>query len=377
MDWTISENDILLKDFSGVEGLIERMDRELRDGGTPIEGFRFLTDANEMLAFSREIEREIRASPSRADLYAGFQNADRLFSEAHRYRLLVRAGVRVTAFGQCRLESPPKGLEGAWTPLERNIRALENQWFLVSSNPAPIAFVGWETSPEKMFGLGGISSPGKRFRGFITNDCRVVHSIIAHLESVRARAALAGEGEFENRVRRVLAVTSLDDSPEYAAVRSCAAGLAAAEGGEVVLFEISAASYLVSPYPEENRRQWIRTLQEPELRRLGRSPVAKQMEVIRARGAGAQAILPTAHGFRHLAEWAEREDADLILIPVSLVNPGLFDRLRGYSLRALLDHTERQVLVVYPDGSTYRANPDATSYHPEREYEPAPAALAA
>ena len=358
MDWAINEGDILLRDFSGVEGLIERMEKELREGGTPIEGFRFLSDADEMLEFSREVEREVRDNPFGADLYVGFQTADKLIGEAERYRRLAQAGVRVAAFGQCPLETAPEGLEKVWTPLPRNTRALENQWFLVSSHPTPIAFVGWETSHDKIFGMGGISAPGKQFRGFITNDCRVVHAIVAHLESVRTRIARARALDSGSGVRRVLAVTSLDDSPDYAVVRSCAAGLAAADGGEVVLFEISAASYLVSPYPEENRRQWIRTLKEPELRRLGRSPVAKQMEVIRARGAGAQAILPTAHGFRHLAEWAEREDADLILIPVSLVNPGLFERLRGYSLRTLLEHTTRPVLVVYPDGSTWRANPD-------------------
>ena len=373
MNWTISDKDILLRDFSGVEGLIERMDKELRGGGTPIEGFRFLSDAVEMLDFSREIEREIRDNPTGADLYVGFQTAEKLTGEAKRYRRLARAGVRVMAFGQCPIEEAPEGLEGVWTPLPRDTRSLENQWFLVSSHPAPIAFVGWETSPDKMFGMGGISAPGKKFRGFITNDCRVVHAIIAHLESVRARVARGAECGGEGVVQRVLAVTSLDDAPEYAAVRSCASGLAAADGGEVVLFEISAASYLVSPYPEENRRQWIRTLGEPELRRLGRSQVAKQMEAIRGRGAGAQAILPTAHGFRHLAEWAEREDADLILIPATLVNPGLFERLRGYSLKTLLEHTKRPVLVVYPDGSTWKANPDGPSGDRERM----PAALAA
>ncbi len=364
MEWTITDNDILLRDFSGVEGLIERMDKELRAGGTPIEGFRFLSDAAEMLDFSREIEREVRDSPSGADLYAGFQTADRLIEEANRYRELVESGVKLAAFGQCPLEEPPEGLEGVWTPVARHTRALENQWFLVSSHPVPIAFVGWETSPEKMFGAGGISAPGKQFRGYITNDCRVVHAVIAHLQSVRARAAKSSGGE--GRVQRVMAVTSLDDSQEYAVVRTCAAGLAAADGGEVVLFEMTAASYLVSPYPEENRRQWIRTLGEPELRRLGRSPVAKQMAAIRARGAGAQAILPTSHGFKHLAEWAEREDADLILIPVSLVNPGLFERLRGYSLKTLLEHTDRPVLVVYPDGSTWRANREHPPAAPHR-----------
>ena len=115
-----------------------------------------------------------------------------------------------------------------------------------------------------------------------------------------------------------------------------------------------------------NRRQWIRTLQETELRRLGRSPMANQLEVIRARGAEAQAILPAAHGFEHLAEWVEREDADLVLIPVSLVNPDLFERLRGYSLKTLLEHTDRPVLVVYPDGSTWRANSGEPSNRQER-----------
>ena len=368
MEWTINDNDILLRDFSGVQGLIERMEKELRCGGTPIEGFRFLRYASEMLSFSREIEREVQDSPQDADLYVGFQTSDRLIEEANRYRELVESGVKLAAFGQCPLEEPPEGLEGVWTPVARHTRALENQWFLVSSHPTPIAFVGWETSPEKMFGVGGISSPGKQFRGFITNDCRVVHAVIAHLESVRAKAARSSGGE--GRVRRVMAVTSLEDAPEYSVVRSCAARMAAHEGGEVVLFEITAASYLVSPYPEENRRHWIRTLGESELRRLGRSPVARQVAAIRARGAGAQAILPTSHGFKHLAEWAEREDADLIMIPVSLVNPGLFERLRGYSLKTLLEHTNRPVLVVYPDGSTWRANYEHPPATPQRAAVP-------
>ena len=93
MDWTITESDILLREFSGVEGLIERMDKELRAGWTPIEGFRFLSDASEMLDFSREIEREVRDSPSGADLYVGFQTSDRLIGAAKFYRRMVRAGV--------------------------------------------------------------------------------------------------------------------------------------------------------------------------------------------------------------------------------------------------------------------------------------------
>ena len=370
MEWTITDNDLLLRDLGGVEGLIERMEKELRGGGTPIEGFRLLSDAAEMLSFSHEIEREVRDSPDMADLYVGFQTADTLAREARRYRRLVRAGVKLAAFGQCRLEEHQEGLEGVWTPLPRNTGPwrTSGSWCRRIRRPSPSSA---GRRRRKNVRRGEHFLAGKQFRGFITNDCRVVHAVIAHLESLRARAARSSDAVVA--ARRVLAVTSLDDSPEYSAVRSCASRLAAADGGEVVLFEISAASYLVSPYPEENRRQWIRTLREPELRRLGRSPVAKQLEVIRACGAEAQAILPTSHGFRHLAEWAEREDADVILIPVSLVNPGLFERLRGYSLKTLLEHTTRPVLVVYPDGSTWRANPEDSPAVPARM----PEALAA
>ena len=83
-------------------------------------------------------------------------------------------------------------------------------------------------------------------------------------------------------------------------------------------------------------------------------------------GGGGPGHPAAAHGFEHLAEWAIWEDADLVLIPVSLVNPDLFERLRGYSLKTLLEHTDRPVLVVYPDGSTWRANSGEPSNRQER-----------
>ena len=273
MEWTITEKDVSLKDVTGVEGLILRMDRALRAGGTPIEGFRFLNSSAEMFRYSQEIEKEVLARPAGACLYTGFQVPDKLLAESRKYQRLIRAGVKVVAFGQGMLPESPDGLGELWTPLEANNRALENQWFLVSSAPVPIAFVGWETSPEPLFGRGGLTAPGKQFKGFATNDERVVHAVIAHLESVRAKAtrefAQPGAGRKTNRI---MAITRMDDAPEYAAVRSRASAMAVPIGGCVVLFEISAASYLVSPYPEENRQQWIKTLREPELRRLGAFP---------------------------------------------------------------------------------------------------------
>ena len=91
--------------------------QDARAGGTPIEGFRILSDANEMLGFSRQIEREVYDSPQPADLYVGFQTAGKMAGEGRSYRRLARAGVRVAAFGQCPLENAPEGLDGvSWLP---------------------------------------------------------------------------------------------------------------------------------------------------------------------------------------------------------------------------------------------------------------------
>ena len=354
MEWSITADDLASRDVTGVESLISRMERELRGDGPPIEGFRFLNSPTEMLEFSREIEAEVRGSPTAADLYVGFQRADKLLGESRRYRGLRQAGVRLAFYGEGSLPEALADLEDMWTALGRNMHALENQWFLVSSAPSPIAFIGWEVSSEFVFGVGGLSAPGKEFKGFVTDDSRIVHAVIAHLESVRAGTAPVPEPPHAGRI---MAVTSIDDSPEYAALRSRAADLSEEGGGDVVLFELSAASYLVSPYPEENRRSWVRVLGEKELSVFGRASVARQLECLRSRGVGAGAILPTTHGFRHLADWVERENISMILIPASMAKPTLVDRLRGYSLGTLLEHTDRPVMLVESDGTMHRANP--------------------
>ena len=352
MEWSITADDLATRDATGVEGLIVRMEQELRGAGPPIEGFRFLNSPKEMLEFSREIETEVLGSPTVADLYVGFQNVDKLQGESRRYRELKQAGVRLATYGAGSLPETLTDLKDTWTLLGENNHALENQWFLVSSSPSPIAFIGWEVSPRSVFGTGRLSAPGKEFKGFVTDDRRIVHAVIAHLQSVRAGTASASEPPHAGRI---MAITSIDDSPEYAVLRSRAADLAEEGGGEVVLFELSAASYLVSPYPEENRRKWIRVLGEREMFIFGRASLAQQLETLRSRGVGAGVILPTTHGFRHLAEWVERENISMILLPASMTNPTLIDRLRGYSLSALLEHTGRPVMLVEPDGTMHRA----------------------
>lgn len=392
MEWAITREDLSHPEKDGVVRFIERMERELRNGGTPIEGFQFLNSPLEMLRSSREIEEAILAGPAGADLYVGFQHSRKLQGERARYRRLLDAGARIVGFGEG--EKPDFLGDGSaeWVSLPRDRYLLINQWFLISSFPNPIAFVGWETSPEDRFGVGGLSAPGKSFEGFVTADPRVITALVEYLDHVREGANRPGDAvedrvadpvcelppelRFEPEddavpvmmgrdhsglkldfpVRRILAVTDLHGSREYNDLRGWATELAIANASQLVLFELSAASYLVNPYPEDHRQRWQRVLNWRELLPLGRAPLARQLARIQARGVEAGAILPSTHGFRHLAEWAEREDIDLILLPTALMRPGLLARLRGYSLGTLLDNTDRRVLVVDRNGTMCIAN---------------------
>ena len=383
MEWAITNEDLSHPEKSGVIRFIERMERDLRNWGTPIEGFQFLNSALEMLRFSREIEDEVLAHPEGSDLYVGFQHTEKLLGEQLRYRHILDSGIRIVGFGEGEAPDFLADTAAEWVSLPRNHYLLLNQWFLVSTAPDPIAFVGWETSPDDRFGAGGVSAEGKSFEGFVTADPRIITALVEYLDEVRAGhrkqkadvdqlacelpPGLAFEVEDDavpvmmgrdhsglrlaEPAQRILAVTDLHGSAEYNALRGWATELAIANASQLVLFEMSAAACLVTPYPEEHRKQWQRILNWRDLLPLGRAPLARQLARIQARGIEAGAILPTTHGFKHLAHWVEQENIDLILLPNSLVRPGLLARLRGYSLRSLLEHTNCRVMVVAANGT--------------------------
>ena len=226
--------------------------------------------------------------------------------------------------------------------------------------------MAWEVSVEEQFAIGGLSAPGKLFKGFATNDLRVINGLIGHLDSVMnqkaaiqdSRAAI--ESQLRLPINKIMTITQIQDSKSLKDLRSRVTELASGHEAELILFEISAASYLVTPYPEENRDSWKRVLNENDLNLFGRSAIAKQINEISNAGVSAGVVLPTTHGFKHLTEWAEKEKIDLIVIPVSMVDPGLLDRLKGYSLRTLLDNTDIQIVVMETDGTMWNANPQLT-----------------
>ena len=162
---------------AGVLDLLRRAQREL--GGGPVTGTRLLYGARDMLAATREIEAAVRGADT--TLFVGFQRAGKLDGEAGTYQDLVAAGARVVAFGT---GEPARQTGVSWVRLPEDQAALQNQWLLVTEQPEPIAFVGFETSEPERFGRVEVTDPSRSFTGFVTGDRRLVRAIAEHLETI-------------------------------------------------------------------------------------------------------------------------------------------------------------------------------------------------
>jgi hypothetical protein len=181
MDWTYPTTP----DDRRAEGISEMARRVVDEiGDSHLPGTRFTYDAREMLRATREIEAAVRGG---GELWVGFQNASKLDHEAARYEDLTASGADVIAFGTGRPGIAP-AVRLRWIQLEPSSVRLENQWFLVTTDPEPIAFVSWEVSDPALFGVGGISAPDKQFVGFVTDDGRVIAALVSYLEAAAMAA---------------------------------------------------------------------------------------------------------------------------------------------------------------------------------------------
>lgn len=353
MDWRLKDSDVNAVDEHGIGGFLKRLEMAAASGGGSLKGFRFLQDASEMLRFTREIEGEIINVGASGPLYVGFQNAGKLEKEAGRYRRMRANGVTVYGFGEG--DPPNEWVDGLadWTALEPDHSLLQNQWLLVTTAPRPIAFVGWEVSPDEIWGRGGISSSGKTFTGFVSDDERAVAAILAHFEGVRLGRASdeSSDGQIadlirDSRPRRIMALADEGERPFLTRALPEISEAGGEIGADIYLYDLSAASYLVSPYPDDDDR-WKKPQTSQALRRaLGRSALADEVEAASAGNAKVKGILPYKVGFGHLLEWCAREAIDTVVVPVEFTQPSLIERLQGISLQTLTEQKSNVTIIV-------------------------------
>jgi hypothetical protein len=147
----------------------------------------------------------------------------------------------------------------------------------------------------------------------------------------------------------IVAVTGEDD--RYAPVRSRASAMAAGSPSTVILYDVDAAGVFSSPVPTEWSGEGEQELTPErmgpdELEAQGRKPLADQVRSLRDVGVDAWAWLPASADASALAEYAERQGADLILVPKGLAEPGLLRRLQGKDAAHAGEETGIPVVAV-------------------------------
>ena len=149
--------------------------------------------------------------------------------------------------------------------------------------------------------------------------------------------------------RTIVVVTGEDD--RYAPVRTRASAMAAGSPSTVILYDLDAPGVFSSPVPTEWSGEGEQELTPErmgpeELEAQGRKPLADQVRNLRDVGIDAWAWLPTSADASALAEFAERQGADVILVPRDLEEPGLLERLQGKAARDAGEETQIPVVAV-------------------------------
>ena len=151
----------------------------------------------------------------------------------------------------------------------------------------------------------------------------------------------------------IIAYTSEDNS--FPEVRTAAIETARASNARLILYDIDAATPFAKPLPtawsaEGGEDQVPNRLTVTDLERAGRPELMKQLQTALSMGIDAYAWLPGDVGGDALAEYADQQGADLIMMPEEMQDPGLIDRLRNKSVESAMEETHRPVAVVHADG---------------------------
>ncbi len=350
MDWNYPAG-------AGPEGIYEMGRRLAEHIGRLPDATTFTNDAREMLRLTRRVEAEARGGR----LFVGFQNAQKLELERSRYEALVADGTLVVAFGEGALDPPIDGLE--YRSLTTDHSRLANNWFLVTDAPERAAFVSWEVSDDPAaFGQGGAATPGKAFVGFVTDDPLVVAELASTLGTFGrpapavppaiptepAAADPASQALAEAARHTVVSPTGAEPGAVVLALRRddsdrtvyTAISIAHNEQRRLVVVDRSAESIFGMPYSDlrgddDFRPRPDRLFGAGTAVREGRGRTARVITAAKALGVDAGGWFPTRAGSDGIAEAVKRFDGSVVVLPETVRQPSIAERLRGMTLDTL------------------------------------------
>jgi hypothetical protein len=157
--------------------------------------------------------------------------------------------------------------------------------------------------------------------------------------------------------RTILLATDDGRNPAYGDMREPVLRWAASQEARVVLYDRSAESYFVDPYPSgpwtadvEGGPDRRAVLDPQQLEMLGRHYLAEQVRSARGAGVKAGGWLPSRPGSRGMADAVSAVGADLVILPASVSRPSLFDRVRGNTLAGFREALSVPVVVADRSG---------------------------
>lgn len=160
--------------------------------------------------------------------------------------------------------------------------------------------------------------------------------------------------------RLLVAYVSEDEELDH--VRDAAVEIGRRGGAKVILYNRDSASAFSDPMPNQwasqaEGAQLGDPLSDQELVKLGREPFARKVAAAREAGADAWGWLASDHGTEPMVSYARDHDADLLLLPAGLDDPGVGERLKGETVEQAVEEAEETaaglaVVLVAPDGST-------------------------
>ncbi|HEX6031397.1 MAG TPA: universal stress protein [Tepidiformaceae bacterium] len=152
-------------------------------------------------------------------------------------------------------------------------------------------------------------------------------------------------------------IAYMSEDERFRSVLEAAEETAAAANARLILFDADAASRFSDPLPTEWSGEGAGelfgdALMPDDLERAGRHGFAEQVRHARSRGIQAFGWLPKAKDADAIAEYADREHADLIMLPSHLEEPGLLGKLKGESsVEEAAEKAGRPVAVIDEGGN--------------------------
>ena len=350
MNWTYPPG-------AGEAGVYEIGRRLAVELGRMPDATSFTYDARQMMRITRRIESAAQGGT----LLTGFQTAAKFDVESNRYRELANAGTEVTVFA---IGQPLQELGGVeYREVAPGTRRLENQWFLVSRSPEPVAFVSWELGDPASFGMGGATTEGKRFVGFVSDDPEVVEILAKEIGGIPGIAQPASQTEPQQPVlptdTHALEIVAevegtnapISGAPAGAVVVPIGRGdtrhalklaiaIAKAEARSLVLVDRSGEGLFSSPYAavradDELRPKRDELFNASIARREGRSETASAITAAELLGVTAGGWFPTSSGIDGLKEALRQFAGSLLVVPSSAQKPGIGERIRGMTMESL------------------------------------------